>query len=81
MKNITQQSYGVPDEYCFPQEHAIELMKSLDNCRCPIDMLLILNDVKNSITKEIEINLRENDKTGLIFSLKSLIDQSLIIYY
>ena len=65
MANITQKTLGVPEELCFPQKEAIAMMKTLEDCKCPIDMLIVLNTVKNLITKEIEINLKNSNTTGL----------------
>lgn len=64
LQNVPQKELGVEEEYCFPQKNAIETFKKLCLCKTPIDMLLLLKQVKNYISDEINIHQRDLNKSG-----------------
>merc|ERR1712130_49680 len=61
MKNVPPEAFEISPEFCVDQTHAIQILQTLDTCRCPNDMLLVLKRMKDQITKEIDIHLRSNN--------------------
>lgn len=81
LQNVPQIEFGVTEDYCFPQEKAIEAMKKLQDCKSPIDMLLILKIVKDQITNEINEHQRSLNKSGKIkYKKKGEMVKYLFIY-
>ena len=61
MKNVPPEAFEISPEFCVDQTRAIQILQTLESCRCPNDMLLVLKRMKDQITTDIDLHLRSNN--------------------